>query len=332
LLFALRRVGWRRFVIAGVLGGIVSLASFVPLVMLSGGLATYLRVMGAFSDRFQKTTSIFQGAGEFGLRRNLIKLGLYTAYGWSMAFLPGALYLFLRVWQRRWPQRWERELFLILWIAPAVLFYTFVHMGQQGLVFVFLPALLLFSAAGLTRLLAARPERLIAVTTALVVVNMGIFLVLPEYPLGPNTQRLLTRATLVNSDHYYQDRFDAIRANFPAGSTVILAANWHHVEYYLPEYKKLPFGLGSKWEIDQGLPLNDPIQASVSTPSDLGLQLNPDDKVVVIIFDPVLEEFNRTPQFAQNLRLPDGESLAYMARGANDPLAVNADSYAILAK
>jgi dolichyl-phosphate-mannose-protein mannosyltransferase len=331
-LFALRRVGWRRFILAGLLGAVVSLASFVPLVVLSGGLANYLSVVGAFSERFQKTTSIVEGSGWWGLRRNLIKLGLYTAYAWSIAVIPGVLYALLRLRQRRPPQRWERLTFVFLWIAPALVFYTFIHMGQQGLVFVFLPALLLISAAGLTRLFSARLSQLMAATTALAMANAAIFLILPEYPLGPNTQRLLTWSTLVNSDHYYQDRFDALQAHFDPGSTVILAANWHHVEYYLPEYKKLPFGLGSKWELDQGLPLNDPAQHLLSTPAELGLHPDADGQVVVVIFDPPLEEFNATPQVVQRLALPHGTGLAYMRLGVGDHLSVNADSYGVLAR
>ncbi len=332
LLLALRRVGWRRFLIAGLVGAIISLASFVPLVMLSGGLANYLSVMGAFSDRFQKTTSIFQGAGWFGLQRNLIKLTLYTAYGWSLAAAAGVFYPFLRAWQRRWPTRWARLLFLAVWIAPALLFYTFVHMGQQGLVFVYLPALFLLSAKGLTRAFDARPGGLATAVAALVLVNAGIFLGAPEYPLGPDTQRLLTRATLVNSDHYYQDRFDAIRENFEAGSTVILAVNWHHIEYYLPEYRKLPFSLGSKWEIDQGLPVNDAANTLTATPAELGLPLSAEGNAVVAIFDPALAAFNRTPERVQSLPLPGGHQLLYMEWGADDRLSVEADSYGIRAK
>jgi len=332
LLFALRRVGRQRFLIAGGLGAIISLASFVPLVFLSGGLANYLSIMGAFSDRFQKTTSILQGAGWWGLRRNLIKLGLYTSYGWSIALLPGAVYPLVRLGQRRWLHQWERLIFLLLWITPALLFYTFIHMGQQGLVFVFLPVLLLLGAVGLTHLFAARPGGLIVTAAALIAVNASIFLIAPEYPLGPDTQRLLTRATLANSDHSYQDRFDAIRKNFDAGSTVVLAANWRHVEYYLPGYLKLPFSLGSKWEIDQGLPVNDAAQSTRATPAQLGLRLNSEGKAVIVIFDPSLETFNQTPQLVRRLSLPTGNDLAYMELRADDQLSVDADSYSISAK
>lgn len=79
-----------------------------------------------------------------------------------------------------------------------------------------------------------------AATALLMTLNAGVFCLVPEYPLGTGTQRLLTRATLVNSDRYYRDRFEAIAGNFPPQSTAILAADWHHVEHYLPAYKLLP--------------------------------------------------------------------------------------------
>lgn len=120
--------------------------------------------------------------------------------------------------------------FILLWIVPALTFYTLIHMGQQGLVFVFLPALLLISAVGLTRLLTARPRWMIRAMAVLIAVNAGIFCLVPEYPLGSAALRLLTRATLFNSDQCYLDRFRAIEENSAPESTVILAANWHHVE------------------------------------------------------------------------------------------------------
>jgi len=63
------------------IGLIVCLAWFVPLISLSGGLQSYLTILGQFSDRFQSSTSDFSGAGLQGLVRNGTKLMLYTAYG-----------------------------------------------------------------------------------------------------------------------------------------------------------------------------------------------------------------------------------------------------------
>lgn len=310
LLFALRRVGWKRFFIAGALGAAICVAWFVPLIVLSGGFSSYMGVVGAFSRRFQSTTSVFMGGGWWGIRRNAIKLTMYALYGWNVALVPGGIYAANRLWRREWPRHWEKLLFILLWIVPVVAFYAVIHMGQQGLVFVFLPALLLLSAVGLAHWLATRP-RLIAVATAvLVALGASIFFLAPEYPLGPGTQRLLTRATLVNSDRYYQDRFEAIENSFAPESTAILATNWHHVEYYLPEHVRLPFGVGSKWEKDEGSPQGSPHEV-IATPTELGLQLDGRGQAAVVIFDPGLITFSEGPTPAHVLPLEHGGGLQY---------------------
>jgi len=312
ILFALRRVGWKRLFVAGALGAAICLAWFVPLMASSGGVSAYLETVGAYTARFNATTSVFMGGGWWGVRRNLLKLTMYTLFGWSVAALPFAVYAALRLWRRAWPRRWEKPLFFALWLAPTLVFYTLVHMGQQGLVFVFLPALLLGGAVGLVRLLAhGTGRRLVAVTAALLAVNVAIFGLAPEHPLGSDRFRLLTRATLVNSDRYYQDRFGAIEAHFAPQSTAILAANAHHVAYYLPDYVLLPFSLGAKWEVDEGRPKGD-LREATATPAELGLQLDEREQAVVVVFDPELAAFEQSAAPAQRLPLPHGGQLAYL--------------------
>jgi hypothetical protein len=311
LLFALRRVGWRRFFTAGALGATICLAWFVPLMALSGGLSNYMRVVGAFTQRFQSTTSVFLGAGWQGVQRNVLKLAMYTLYGGSVALVPGVAYALRRIQRREWPQRWESSVFLALWIVPALIFYTLIHMGQQGLVFVFLPALLLAGAVGLTRLLSTQPRSLMAAVGVLVSLNAGMFCLAPEYPAGPGTQRLLTRATLASSDRYYEDRFEAIEQDFAPKSTAILAANWRHVEYYLPDYVSLPFAIGSKWEIDAGSPKGG-FQEMIATPTVLGLQLDSRRQAAIVLFDPDLAAFNESPSAARELSLEHGRELEYL--------------------
>jgi hypothetical protein len=318
LLFALRRVGWRRFSTAGILGVLICLAWFIPLIALSGGLSNYLRVTDEFSRRFQSTTSILLGAGWSGIKHNLLKLVLYTSYGWSIALVPAGVYAIVRLWRRDWPRSWAKLVFLLLWVTPALAFYTFIHMGQQGLIFVYLPALLLLSALGLVRLLSARSYWLPALTTALLLLNASIFLLAPEYPMGAGTQRLLTRTTLINSDHYFQDRFEAIKKSFPTESTAILAANWHHVEYYLPEYTTLHFNV-------DGTNVGGHI-----TPAELGLQPLPDGQVTIVIFDPELREFNRAAERVEVQALPGGGQLEYVKLRLNDQLYVDANSFGLL--
>jgi len=328
LLFALARVGWGRFLVAGALGAIICLAWFVPLVTLNGGFSNYMRVMGEFTRLFQSTTSVFMGGGWWGVERNLRKLAMYAAYGWSVSLLPALVYTAYRLWRREWPRRWGRLIFLLLWMAPTLVFYAVIHMGQQGLVFVFLPALLLISAAGVERLLLARSRWLVATAALLMVANVALFCLAPEYPLGPGSLRLLTRATLLNSDHYYQDRFAVIEESFVPESTAILAANWHHVEYYLPEYTVLPFGIVSKWEQGAGEPIEDRREV-VATPAELGLQPDSQGEMVVTVFDPELLSFGQGLALIQ-IPLEHGGELAYFVLTEGQALHYGAGMFGVI--
>ena len=357
LLFALRRVGWRRFVVAGVLGVAICLAWFVPLVLLSHGFSNYMRVMGEFARRFQSTTSVFMGGGWWGVGRNVRKLTMYTLFGWSTALVPGLIYaihavrrLFLRLrsgqekrdssgtWAagrerllkglRSRVSCYQRSIFLLLWMVPAVIFYVVIHMGQQGLVFVFLPALLLLSALGLARLLTRQPRWLLALASVLAALNAGIFCLMPEYLLRSDNPRLLTRAALVNADRYYQDRFVAIEGNFAPESTAILAANWHHVEYYLPDYVRLPFGVVSKWEKGEGSPIGSS-RDFVATPVELGLQLDDQGQVVIVVFDPNLMAFGEGSTSLREQSLKHGGNLSYFVLTGDQAFHYGADSFGV---
>jgi hypothetical protein len=322
LLFALRRVGWKRFVTAGMLGAAICVAWFIPLMVANGGFANYMRVMGEFSNRFQSTTSVLAGAGLPGVGRNLRRLIMYTLYGWSVVLVPAVAYACIRLGRREWPQRWERPVFLSLWVVPVLAFYTLIHMGQQGLVFVFLPALLLFSAVGLARLLAARTRRLAVAAAILVGVNACVFCLGPEYPLGPGNQRLLTRATVVNSDHYYLDRFGAITRDFPRESTAILAANWHHVEYYLPAYKLLRMDVTPAWGLGGSGQASAPQEEETWDAQTLALMPDADGGVNIVIFDDELAPLNGTPGLAQTVGLAHGGRMEAFELSAGQVLYV----------
>jgi len=289
-LFSLWQIGWRRLMIAMGIGFVVCLTWFISLMVEVGGLGNYLQVMGDFSGRFQSSTSIFAGAGLWGLRRNLIKLVLYTGYAVALAAVPLAITLLLSLINRQ--KKWDDEngWFLIVWMAPSLFFYTLIHMGQQGLVFVYLPALLLLAGYGVIRVarrLRTAGSRLLVtvMAVALILINTAIFLFIPEYPLGEGSQRFLTRDTINNSDAYYQERFAVIHDEYPADDVVILSSSWRHLQYYLPDYDVIPLTVGSKWELDEN-------QASI----DVNSAGEPEpDKEILLIFDPDINQYNQTP-------------------------------------
>jgi hypothetical protein len=239
----------------------------------------------------------------------MLKLTMYTLCAWSVALVPGAICAVSvggRLRRREWSRRWERLLLLLVWIASAWTYYAIVHMGQQGLAFVFLPALLLISAAGLTRLLFAQPRRLIVAAVTLVTVNVVIFCLSPEYPLGGDRLRLLTRAILVNSGHHYRGRFEAIKSGFAPESTAILADHWRYVEYYLPSYPSLHFNVGARWEQDEGNPLGSLETRRVSPVELFGPRQDEQGQMAVVIPDPILGPFNAMPERVEMLPLAHG--------------------------
>jgi hypothetical protein len=301
-------------------------------MVLSGGIRSYFEVMGAFGERFQTTTSVLKGAGWWGIQRNVRKLAMYTVFGWGAALLPALAGSVLRVWRRDWPHDMEKLAFLALWVMPPVLYYAFIHMGQPGLVFVFLPALLLWGAHEVVQRFSANPLRWLAlnpgkarwqtmliVAGVLLAVNVGAFFA-PEYPLGGERFRLWSRAALLNSDRYYQDRFVAIRQNSTTESTAILAVNWHHVEYYLPEYVLIPIDVVAKWELGEGeisVPSDGVKRVSAS---DLGLAPDANGTIQIVLFDTVLAPINKAESVTDTIPLQHGSEMQVLSLTAEQQL------------
>lgn len=307
ILFTLRGVGWRRFLAAGSLGVALCLLWAVPLFNSCGGLARYLEVFSNYSSLYTAETSILSAAGWRGVGRNVSKLVRYLLYSWGVALIPPTLYVLIRLLRGRdWERRWEDVIFLGLWCAPTILLYTFVHMGQQGLIFTFFPALIAVSAAALVRLLETRSARLrTSMTVLLVAVNASFFLFLPQYPLGANYFKVLSWDTLRENDAYYEGRFRAIREHFPAESTVVVATRWRHVQYYLSEYEWLPF----------------PHQVGRYSAEELDLE----DPVDVVLFDSRVEDFGGAPDGLRALPLGDDGEMAYLRLESGEVLELRSE-------
>ncbi len=329
LAFSLRKAGGKRFLAAVALGGLTCLLWFLPLIETAGGLKEYMAVLSKFGLRYQRTTSVFLGAGAWGLNRNLRKLLMYTLYGWGV---PAAFILPIlaeRFRSGRWLISREKSLFLIIWAAPAVLFYALIHMGQQGLVFVFLPALMILSAVGLEFLLSVRKPWAMVSMVLVLAANVAIYLLAPEYPLGDERLRIINREALARTDRYYGERFDAIRLDFPSESTAIVASSWRHVEYYLPEYVVLHFDVGGKWEIDKGEAKVTPQTILSALPADLGLRVGSNQTGALAVFDETLEGFNRSIDQVVTLPLPGGGAIDYLRIRTGDQIFIDQTGFGI---
>jgi len=164
------RLGWKRGLLALGVMAVVDFAWAIPLVWSTGGLARYLQVTREFTAAFNTTTSVFSG-GVVGSAEERAQAGDVHAVRLGPGGDPGgavglkAMLLVVsppagdRAGGRPARQRPFRcgsdrcdEGYAILGngalaCAGARLLRSHSH-GQQGLVFVFLPALLLLSAAG----------------------------------------------------------------------------------------------------------------------------------------------------------------------------------------
>ena len=328
IIFACYRIGIWRIVGAVLLGGLITVAWFVPLMALSGGIRAYLDGSSAFTASFFSTTSIFDGAGEFGLKRNILnKLIPYTLYAWSLAALP-ALY-----WLPQIPSHFRQWLtnrkvwFLLLWVTPALAFYCIIHMGQQGLVFVFFPALLIISAQGLYRLFQARPTVLRTTTAVIALFGAAVFIVGPTYPLGANSVKLLTYSTLREHDQLLDNQIAVVKANFKPDNTLLLAGNWRFFQFYLPEYKFTRFTLGAKFEVDAGEAkgadhVNQPVSAA-----DVGL--TPGQAWQIAVVDQDLDAFAADPKALQTVSLPNGYTMDYLPMKANELYVTDGKTFTV---
>ncbi len=322
-IYAFRKIGLKQLLGLGLLGAFICLLWFIPLVNSAGGIANYFTVMGRYSDRFQSTTSIFKGAGFFGIKRNFTKLALYTIYGlaaslFGVIFIPALL-------KKRMSSQWKLYGFLCCWFFPSLLYYLLIHMGQQGLIFTYLPALFLFLAFLIVNALGQQKLRLISMVLIICVLNAGVFLFVPEYPL-PIDQRFLTRDTLKNSDDYFQNRFDAIRLNFQPESALIFASNWHHVEYYLPEFKVARFEIGSKWEVNEGdINSGNTFIVAAGEGSEGG-------KMDVIVFDSELNQINLSLDQLRQIPISANTNLQYFELKSGEFLEVGEYSIRLVRK
>lgn len=302
---------------------VVDLLWAVPMLRSCGGLHAYLAITEAEHLKLGTTTSILSGGGLWGLRRNGLKLGMYTLYAWS-----GGLGLFALgcVWRGRQAlARVPRDVWFAfaLWVLPALLFYEFIHMGQQGLVFVFFPVPCLLSAAALAPV--DRTARFCA--AAAIAANAAIFLFAPTFPLGGDRPKLLTADTLRRQDAYYLGRFAAVRERFDPASTAIVSTAWRFPQYYLREYRLVPYTIVARWELGEG---SSKIQEAQDLwPRDLGLRPDAGGDRYAVILDDELLPFAGDRERIEWVDLGDAERMGFLRLHRGEGLRLEPEAFRI---
>ena len=242
-LYAHWRLPLRRTVASACIAGVIVCAWFAPTIALSGGWSAYWKVFDAYTGNdVLKRYSVAEN-GPRALIVNVRDTATYTAYALYALALPvagAAVWLLVRaIRERQLTEGAGRYTALFAcWIAPTVLFYTWVHIGDPGYVFTFVPAFLLLAARftiEIPRLFAhvrghamGRAVAALLVAAALVA-NGGVFLFRPI---------TLTAHGIRQEDHTVDSKIAYVHDHGdPANTTLISYESYRHWLLYLPEYR-----------------------------------------------------------------------------------------------
>ncbi|MGI8689696.1 MAG: protein O-mannosyl-transferase family [Thermomicrobiales bacterium] len=234
---------FRTMLLSGICVIAIVLAWFVPTIALSGGWSGYWAVFRAYtSDDVLKRYSVAEN-GPRALLVNLRDTVKYTGYALYALAVPvaGAAVWLLTQWQRLkkgGPTAVHPYISLfLLWMMPVLLFYTWVHIGDPGYVFTFVPALLLIAARFtvelpriVKRLHLDWLRRFIvpALTIVVIAANAGIFLFRPL---------TLTAHGIRQQDRTIDGKIAYVRAHGAPATTLLIAyESYRHWLLYLPEY------------------------------------------------------------------------------------------------
>ena len=243
----------RQVVLAALALVAASLAWVLPLVQLSGGPLAYLETTLQLGSRVSDGSAIWS-AGLPGVLVNVEAvlggaadtLGIFVALAVAAALvgrIPGV---------RRVPgppdNRLRREHLVLAaaWALPALVVYSFVHIGQLAYVLFGAPAALLFAGPILDRLARAltdgRPHLRLRARAALLAgcAAANVIVFLAPHSLG---------AEAGDRDRHVQALLAEVRGHDP-GSTLLLAdpegpGSYRLAEYYLPAYAAVAVGLDS---------------------------------------------------------------------------------------
>ena len=228
-----KRGAWLGFALTATVTGI---AWLVPLIAMSGGLATYLRENALLAETVSARTSVFE-AGLEGLATNAGYIALALGLGLAFGLVPLGLWASRTVRFSLAPG--ARGFFLLLILSPVV-FYTASHVGQFGYALVAVPPLLLLASVAI-RVLAERiavhlPVRgagsiAIAIYAALALLSAGYFLA----GRGP-----VTANAIIANDEQWNATASALEGLDPAHTALVMSVGWdgpfRHAGFLLPGF------------------------------------------------------------------------------------------------
>ncbi len=249
-----------------------TLAWFLPMVWLTGGLGRYLAASRLLAESMVKPTTIGATTLDVTLAQTRYLLESVVVGLGPLALATLALPSYVR--RRGWG---TNEWFLVAWVVPPALVYALVHFGQAGYVLTFLPALVILLARVLLATLAdhvrlpgrARVWGRAAAVLVIVLVNGSFFVSARPLPRDfetPGWQHRLTAETndwiwsrtaaaLREHERIVRGFVDGIRGLYDPAETAVITEfgnprsyTWlRHAMFYLPEYAVYQLRVDGTW-------------------------------------------------------------------------------------
>lgn len=235
-LFSLRRVGLKKILLALVILLITLLAWFVPMIAASGGLKPYFGALFALWHMVPGKKTVFNSSPAYTIARAFTILFIYFLTFGAASFAPIAENV------RTTPIDREKVRFTLVWITPALCFFTFIFLvfiNSGYLLLLTAPACLwlgFWASEWYTNAGLRKPLKL-ALIVVCSAINTAIFLAAPLY-------------CSYRSVRQFQAELKNIQTTLPQlgtpSNTLIVSFDSHflgfrHAGYYLPQYHVLEY-------------------------------------------------------------------------------------------
>jgi len=237
-LFSVKGVPLRKIIPSLGLLGVVCLLWFIPMVWMTGGWNAY---QSAFRELWLFNTghvSVFEkGWGSFQIFSTALANFVLYGVGAGIFILGIATYSLIRHRKLRFLDS-NKIFFFLLWFMPSVLFYLliFIHPANPGYVLIFLPALLILTAASigfisndLKGFITKDFAPIIA--SVIIVVNTAMFFF----------YHYVSYREIRIHDRNLSIMVDGIKSFTPENTAFFVEPyifyGFRHIMYYLPEYR-----------------------------------------------------------------------------------------------
>lgn len=251
-----------------------SLFWLIPTLKSAGGLVPYLNLL-RLKSQYDAPRIVWAGGGVGAILMDASCIGRACWVGLlGAAIIPLMEFIHWVVLEKAatadgfWRANKTQLCVLGLWIAPMLLFGTFMYVAQPGQVLNLFPAIAVLASLGLVRfseqLVISQAVRtssvLCAVLTMVVVSNVVVFMCPPHVITRLLVGLPMTGVEVREHDAKLSACFQAIRKNWPSENIIVCHRlenfywGFRQFQYHLPEYENvllvadtsLPGTLGAK--------------------------------------------------------------------------------------